>query len=203
MAKKYKPTVPYSPEIARRIASLIAIDLSLVDVCERQDMPHLSTVQGWLSQADSGNEKYRAMSNLYARAKAISAEKTYAEMIRIEKAMLLPRRIANPAYSAEAAAKATLEKPYLVPPELRNPDWIDSSTGREVLISMKWRAARSAPKRYGERLEVAHTGKVEHEHTHRMEAPDWIKERLGQAPARPVIDVTPGADIPDVDKSGG
>lgn len=195
MAKAKKKTgrpSTYTPALGRKICMMIAKDVAVVDVLKQPGMPSEGAVLNWLQKGDRGIEPYDEFVRFYVRAKQMAAEHGWSEMIRIERAMLLPKTIANPDYDERMAAKSKENgQSYDVPKTIRNPDYIDPAHGREVLTNMKWRMAKAMPRVYGDRLEVAHSGKVEHDHTHRAEPPEWMKARIDQDRPPDMIDVTP------------
>ena len=134
-----------------------------------------------------GDKKYVELVEKYARARQASAESVDCEIMDLERRMLLVKTIQNPDYDA---AKAAQDKDYSVPAAIPNPEHINPHVGRVVVDSKKWRAGHLNAARYGNRVEVAHSGTVKHDHTHKLEPPDWMKdqiERVGDEP--PMITV--------------
>lgn len=187
-----RPSV-YTRQIDLEICSRIAKEQSLRQICDLKHMPSIATVLSWLSKGDLGDEKYREFSERYTRARAASGDLAYATLMDYERRMLLPKWLPNPDYDAAAAREAKKAgQPYDVPTRIENPEYLDPTTGRVVVDSAKWRAAKLKPQVYGEKVEVAHSGSVRHQHLHRLEAPAWLQDRIGQpVDAGPLIEQKP------------
>lgn len=171
---------------------MIANDIGLGAVCKMSDMPRFTAVASWISKGERGDERYTDFAEMYARAKQASAEVAYSEMRDIERRVQLPRYIENPAYSELEAAEAKEKgEEYPVAPTIPNPDYVDPQTARVLIDSIKWRAAKLKPRQYGDSVEVKHSGTVQHDHTHRAEPPDWMKQEIEQAQPAPMIEVNP------------
>lgn len=179
-----RPTT-YTREIDIEICSRIANNEALKVICKDDHMPSFTGVLNWLSKGERGDERYTDFVDRYARARAASAETVDYEIWDLERRMLLPRTIPNPAYNPAKAQEAKENKgEYDEPRTIPNPDYVDPMTARVAIESKKWRAAHLKPTVYGTRLEVAHSGSVKHQHEHRIEAPGWLRDKL-PAPAEP------------------
>ncbi|MCO7225918.1 hypothetical protein [Pleionea sp. CnH1-48] len=131
---KYKPKTTYIKEVAAKICELIANGATLVDIDKDKSLPARSTIFTWLKQ----QPEFEAM---YVRAREMQSEYYVDEIVRL----------------GEEAEQATL---------------IDEKTGREKvdhglvqakklqIDSLKWIMCHRAPKKFGPRVEVEHTGDV-------------------------------------------
>lgn len=189
--KNGRPTT-YTAQIDKEICTRIARNEALINICKESHLPTATAVMGWLSKGDLGDKKYVEFVQRYARARQASGESVDADIMDIQRRMLLPRMIDNPAHDVGRAAD---DKGYSVPATIPNPEFVDAQVGREVISAHKWRAAHLHAQRYGNRVEVAHSGTVKHDHAHRIDPPDWMKDQIeqeGETP--PMIDVTPAKD---------
>ncbi len=121
---------PYSKEIARNICERIANGEALKHICEGEDYPNESTVHDWVN-------KKSEFAKLYAHARARQADHYAQEILEI----------------ADDSSK----------------DFIDSEDGKKLdsehvqrsklrIDTRKWLAAKLAPKRYGDKTHVEHSG---------------------------------------------
>lgn len=182
--KRKTPQRPkaYTPQIGAEICTRIANNEALTTVCEDQHLPSISAVMSWLSKGDRGDKKYVELVERYGRARQASAEAVDSRIRRINWRMEQPRTIPNPAHNA---AKAAQDKAYSEPATIPNPDYLEPQAGQAISNNEKWRAAHLHAQRYGNRVEVAHSGTVKHDHSHRIDPPDWLKEQIeqeGEAP---------------------
>ena len=155
--KRGRPT-DYTPELAESICANIADGISLRAICRRKDRPSKTTVLKWLAAHD----EFAAQ---YARAREISAEVGYEEIMDAERRLQLPETIDNPNYADGGGEPRTI----------RNPIYLDPNKARVLIDSIKWRLSKLQPKVYGDRLELA--GKVATEHVV-DQAPDWLKQAI-------------------------
>ena len=190
--------IAYTKAIGREICTRIVRGEAIVQICKDKHLPTDSGFLGWLAKGDRGDEKYVGLVEMYARARQSSADVVESEIMEIERGMLAPKMIDNPAYDAAKAAK---DKDYSEPPTIPNPDHIETQAGRETINSKKWRAARRSPRVYGDSVEVKHSGRVQHDHVHKVEPPDWMKERIDRDRAMKVVE-PPTIDQAQV-KNGG
>ncbi|MQX90299.1 terminase small subunit protein [Sinorhizobium meliloti] len=126
----------YTEEIALRICERLADGESLKAMCEDEDMPSKSTVFKWLSENP-------AFSDMYARAR-------------------------------EAQADALFDDVLSIADDGRN-DWMQRNFGEETrwvengealrrsqlrIDARKWMAGKLRPKKYGDKLDVEHSGQL-------------------------------------------
>ncbi len=141
-----RPT-DYTPELADSIGADIADGISLRAICRRNDRPSKTTVLKWLAAHDD-------FAVQYARAREISSEVGYDEIMNAERRLQLPKNHA---------------------------DYLDPHTARVLIDSIKWRLSKLQPKVYGDRLELA--GKVGTTTDLVDQAPDWLKARVAELKA--------------------
>lgn len=126
----------YTEEIALRICERLADGESLKAMCEDEDMPSKSTVFKWLSENPT-------FSDMYARAR-------------------------------EAQADALFDDVLSIADDGRN-DWMQRNFGEETrwvengealrrsqlrIDARKWMAGKLRPKKYGDKLDVEHSGQL-------------------------------------------
>lgn len=130
----------YSEEIASVICGRIAEGESLRSICESNDMPGLRTVFDWLA-----DERYASFRTKYARAREVQADALFDEMIDI----------------ADDGRNDWMEK--------KNADgesigWSENGEAlRRSDLRIKtrqWMASKLQPKKYGDKLDVEHGGKI-------------------------------------------
>lgn len=120
------------------ICERIADGESLRSICASDDMPSKATVCKWLSED-------KAFSDQYARAREMQADALFDEIIDI----------------ADDGSNDWMEK------RSANGDvigWVENGEAlrRSVLRvdARKWMAGKLRPKKYGEKLDVEHSGEV-------------------------------------------
>ncbi len=122
----------FSQAIADRICEQLADGESLRNICLVEGMPHKATVYRWLE----GNEAFR---DQYTRAREQQADHYAAEIIEIADDGT------NDTYETEDGR------------ELVDHEVVARSKLR--VDARKWAASKLAPKKYGERTQLEHTGK--------------------------------------------
>ena len=125
-----RPSI-YTDELAAEICSRLAEGRSLRSVCREQDMPALSSVFLWL-------KKYPEFSEQYAHAKEAAAEVLFGEMFDIA--------------DDQEGDVIKLEDGR----EIENHNTVARAKLR--VDTRKWALARMAPRTYGDRQAVEHTG---------------------------------------------
>ena len=125
----------YSEATATAICERLAVGQSLREICRDRDMPNKSTVFRWLA----GNKEFREQ---YAAAHVVQADALAEEILEI-------------------ADNATN-------------DWMERQSGEETIVvadhdhisrsrlrvdARKWLMSKLAPKKYGDRVELEHSGK--------------------------------------------
>lgn len=130
----------YTDDIAATICARIAEGESLRTICDDESMPGLRTVFDWLA-----DDRYEAFRIKYARAREVQADTLFDEMLDI----------------ADDGRNDWMEK--------KNADgavtgWQENGEAlRRSDIRIKtrqWMASKLQPKKYGEKLELEHGGKV-------------------------------------------
>ena len=126
----------YSNALAERICARLADGESLRGICADADMPAIATVLGWCSARPAFAEQY-------ARAKQIGLE-AWAEDIL---------QIAN----TPVQGQIVTVKPDGTQ-EVKHADMIEHR--RLQIDSRKWLLSKLAPKKYGDKLDMAVSGSV-------------------------------------------
>lgn len=131
-----RPTL-YSQELADEICAQLAEGKSLRSVCKAESMPSTTTVFGWM-------RRHPEFLNQYARAKDESADALVDEMLDI----------------ADEATNDWMEVHDPENPGYRfNGEHVNRSRLR--VDTRKWVASKLKPKKYGEKLDIAHSGTIE------------------------------------------
>ena len=127
----------YTEETALRICERIANGESLKAICEDESMPSQSTVFKWLSEQPSFSERY--------------------------------------AHARDAQADALFDDILTIADDGRN-DWMQRNFGEESrwvengeairrsqlrIDARKWMASKLKPKKYGDRLDLNHSGSID------------------------------------------
>lgn len=136
MAAK-KPTgrpSTYAPEVADAICERLATGESLRSICRDDSMPAMSTVFKWLTQQDAFAEQY-------AHAREEQAESLADEIVAISD-------------EADVAVKHEGEEVKLAL------DATAVARNRLRVDARKWVASKLKPKKYGEKVELGHSGSV-------------------------------------------
>lgn len=120
----------YTAELAHAICAELASGKPLVKICRADEFPGLTTVYRWLSE----NAEFREM---YARAREDQADTLADEIIEISDDG------SNDTYQTEDGEQV-------------NHDVIARSRLR--VDSRKWVAAKLRPRKYGEKLDLEHSG---------------------------------------------
>jgi hypothetical protein len=131
----------FTPEIGEIICQKISEDMPLTKVCSEHGIPSIWSVYRWMEMEGPEYDKFRKD---YARARKEQADSSYYQIQLIEQKMQLPRKILD---------KETGEM-------ISNPDYIDPHTGRVLIDSIKWRAGRMKPSKYGEKIDLEVGGNV-------------------------------------------
>lgn len=151
----------YTVELAEIICEQIATSAkSMKTICEELGM-RVATVLTWLSE---GHRSYNVeFAKMYARAKQLQADYLQEDMLEVADTPLIGRKVKTDAEGAE---------------EITVGDNVDRS--RLMVDARKWAAAKLAPKKYGDRVELQHT-------TDGDNRPPW----LSLAPTKPEGDAGP------------
>jgi hypothetical protein len=124
-------TTDFTQELADEICARIADGESLKAICEEQGMPHRATVFRWLA----AHETFRDM---YAHARLSQADALFDEILGIADTPMIGEK------TKETSDGKT---------ETTTGDMIEHR--RLQVDTRKWMAARLAPKKYGDKLELA------------------------------------------------
>lgn len=132
-----RPTA-YTEETASKILEEIGTTLKgLAEICSPNEMPSERTVYRWLAS----DEKFR---HKYAHAKELQTEVMEAEMLEI----------------ADDGRNDYMTRKYGdLEVEIANPEVIGRSRLR--IETRKWLMGKLKPKKYGERLDLNHSGSID------------------------------------------
>ena len=122
-------------ETRDRILERIADGEALAAICREDGMPHISTVFDWLSAEPDFADKY-------ARAREQQADKLADEIVSI---------------ADEAVVLAKTDESGAVELAL---DSVAVARNRLRIDARKWVASKLKPKKYGDKIEHEHGGKV-------------------------------------------
>jgi len=134
-----RPT-DYTNEIALQICERIADGQSLRKICRDEEMPDKATVLRWLACEDRAD--FRA---LYAKARELQADSYVDDVVDIADTPIE----ATTTVEKEVAVDKVLQPTT----ETRTADAVDRSRLR--IDARKWAASKLAPKKYGNKLELA------------------------------------------------
>lgn len=124
----------FSEDIAASVCERIMTGRSLRDVCSDEDIPARSTIYKWLAE----NE---AFADQYARACDVRADDVFDELFDI----------ADNATNDWMERKGKEDEGWQANGENVN-------RSRLRIDARKWALARMAPRKYGEKLDLNHTG---------------------------------------------
>lgn len=130
----------YSDDIVDTICSRIAEGESLRTICDDESMPGLRTVFDWLA-----DDRYEAFRTKYARAREVQADTLFDEMLDI----------------ADDGRNDWMQKKNAegdVTGWQENGEALRRSDLR--IKTRQWMASKLQPKKYGEKLELEHGGKI-------------------------------------------
>lgn len=125
----------YSDKVADAICERIAMGESLRAICRDEAMPAMSTVFKWLTQQSAFAEQY-------AHAREEQAETLADEIVAI-------------ADEAEVAVKHEGEEVRLVL------DATGVARNRLRVDARKWAASKLKPKKYGDKVDLNHGGRID------------------------------------------
>jgi hypothetical protein len=126
--------VRFSEVIATKICDALADGRSLRSICLDDDMPSQSTVFRWL-----GDERFAAFRERYARARELQADAIFDEILDIADD-------GSNDWMTRQIGEAEVE--------IVNHEHIQRSRLR--IDARKWMASKLAPKKYGDKIELAH-----------------------------------------------
>lgn len=148
-AKKIGRPSTKTEAITNAICERIACGETLTAICKEPGMPGYETVWRW-------RQKDSAFDQLYMRARVAQMERWADEIVEI-----------SDDTSSDVITKTT--------PQGREYDAFDTdhiNRSRLRVDTRKFLMAKIAPHLYGERVEVEHTGTVEHDHSHEVSLTD-------------------------------
>ncbi|WP_372844811.1 hypothetical protein [Psychrobacter sp.] len=125
-----RPTI-YSDELAQTICESLMVGMSLRRICELDDMPAISTVMQWLASNKSD------FMEQYAHARQVQAEYLLDELIDI----------------ADDSSKD-----YVIVDGQERLDQEHIQRAKLRIDTRKWNIEKLAPKRYGAKQQLEHTG---------------------------------------------
>jgi hypothetical protein len=131
MAKLGRPT-NYTPEIAAALLAGLEEGKSLSEICRKTGMPGRSTVHRWLTEPQHAEFRDR-----YARSRDIGLDVMADQLLKIA--------------STPKVGKTKKTTPNGV--EITEGDMV--AHRRLMVDTMKWYLSKLAPRRYGDRLELA------------------------------------------------
>lgn len=125
-----RPTI-YSAELAQVICESLMVGMSLRKICELDGMPAISTVMQWLASGKDG------FMEQYAHARQVQAEYLLDELIDIADDSVDDYEIVN--------GEERLNQEHIQRAKLR-------------IDTRKWNIEKLAPKKYGAKQQLEHTG---------------------------------------------
>lgn len=125
----------YTEEMAEKLCDLIAAGQSLRKICLADDMPDQTTVYRWLRQQESFRQHY-------AHAREIQAETIFDECLDIADD-------GGNDWMADKESEGGVKY---------NGDHVQRSRLR--IDARKWMAGKLAPKKYGEKVQLEHSGEM-------------------------------------------
>lgn len=132
------PRVKRTPELAKTLCQRIAKGESLLKICREERMPSRDFVYDWLRE----DTEFRDM---YVRAREDQAETMLEEILAIADDAKRDTRIERDKQGREI--------------EVSDNEWIQRSKLR--VDARKWAMSKLAPKKYGDKIGVEHSGSVE------------------------------------------
>ena len=120
----------YSADLAARICARLAAGESLLSVCKSDDMPARATVNEWVTTNREG------FADIYARARDAGLDVMSEELLAI----------------CDEQAEVVTDTGKRYDPEVQR--------DRLRVDTRKWYLSKLAPKRYGDRIAVEHSGSV-------------------------------------------
>lgn len=141
MAKRGRPSL-FTQALADRICERLAAGETLRAICRDEDMPEERTVRRWALD----NE---AFSPQYAKAREIGYATLFDQMLEIADTT-----------APGVTVTTKLSKDGQMYDETRRGDMIDHR--RLQVDTRKWMLSKALPKVYGDKLDVNHSGSINH-----------------------------------------
>ena len=126
----------FTQDMADKICALIAEGQSLREICRNDEMPGKSTVFQWL-------QKNVAFADQYAQAREVQAEHWAGEILEI----------------ADDGTNDWIERQNRDGTTYTEIDHEHVTRSRLRVDSRKWLMSKLLPKKYGDRVDLTHTGK--------------------------------------------
>jgi hypothetical protein len=123
----------YTAELAAFICERISFGESVRKICDDPDMPAASSIFKWLIE-------HKEFSEQYARAREAQMDAMVEEIIHI----------------ADDTSNDTIETEK---GSYANNEWINRSRVR--IDTRKWLMSKLAPKKYGDKLDIEHSGAID------------------------------------------
>jgi len=136
MSTRGRPSA-YTPDIAKRICAELADGVSLRAVCKADDMPSEATVRAWALDDVEGFSAH------YTRARELGYERLADDILEISDDGSNDTYVdqdGNPRTDQDVIARSRLR-----------------------VDSRKWMLAKMLPKRYGDKLDLSHSGSIKHQ----------------------------------------
>jgi hypothetical protein len=159
-----RPSI-YTPAVAEAVCVFIVDGKSLRQIGEEPGMPAKATIVNWLAK----HEDFRVQ---YARARELQADALIDEILTIADTPLIGERVKKlPNGTKETTTGDMIEHRRL------------------QVEARKWLIAKLAPKKYGDKLDVEHSGEVSIAETMRLAHERLRKFReKQQAEAKAILD---------------
>lgn len=133
----------YTDELAQEIIDSLSEGVTLQDICRREHMPSVRTVNSWANSDECPKEVPSNFSANFARAREIGFDAIAAEALRIAN---------TPVVGEEVTVKADGTE------EIKRGDMLGH---RKLQIETRLKLlAKWDPRRYGERQAIEHSGNV-------------------------------------------
>lgn len=132
-----RPPMEYDPETGDKICDMLAQGYSLKSICEDEAMPGMTTVFKWLRTSEE-------FAKLYAQAREAQADTLADEMADI----------------ADDARNDWMRKTNRDGTEYYELNGEHVQRTRLRLDTRKWIASKLKPKKYGDKVDVEHSGSV-------------------------------------------
>lgn len=141
---------PFTQEIADIICAALAAGRSLRDACSEPGMPSEATVRAW---AVDDVEGFNAQ---YTRARQLGLDCMADELLHIARTPLEGRKTKTKSSKIKAGDVET--DAVETETEVSTGDAVDRS--KLYADKLQWYLSKLAPKRYGDKIEIEHSGSV-------------------------------------------
>lgn len=138
MAKRGRPT-SYTRALAEEICERLVNGESLAAICRSPGIPHVGTVLRWISTREEFRE-------LYTHAREAQADLFASEIIDIADKVREGKLLTETEKDGKVESKV---------------EYRDMTERAKIMIdARKWSAARIAPQKYGDKLDLNHSGAI-------------------------------------------